>query len=465
MELFKHQQEGIKFLKETKKAILGDDMGLGKTRQAVIAAGDTAEGDILVVCPASLKLNWEREIRAVYPEDNIFIFGRDGEDIPPDATWHIINYDVLKKYFEKLEIHPWHTIILDESHYIKGASDRAKLSIALTSKAEQVYLLSGTIVQNRPVELWNQLKAIDHFLTRQHGKSSEFFFWRRYCAAFQRPLRGGRLFWDRTGASNLDELHRKMSTAYLRRKKSEVLDMPAKLKTVIPVEITKEWRAKYDTAFDDYLRWLQDHPEILEEKNLANILMVQHLVELGKVKQVASLAKIDIVAEGIKEIIESGEKVVVFTAYTETLSRLKKAVGRCRHVELTGETSMKKRQEAVDQFQNDPETLIFYGNIDAAGVGITLTSASKVIFADLDWNPATHDQAEDRCHRIGQNGTVNVYYYVAVDTVDEDIMEMLEKKRDIIQAIMEGGKVKDQGRGGAKELLQKIAQRGRVINR
>ena len=467
MQLFKHQTEGITFLKKKGKAILGDDMGLGKTRQAIIAAGETAEGDILIVCPASLKINWKREINMVYPEDEVFIFGMDGDTIPPNSAWHIINYDVLEKYFEKLDIHDWDTIILDESHYIKNGSKRTSFSLKLCKDAKQVYLLSGTVVQNRPIELWNQLKAIDHFLTNQHGQTSWLNFIRRYCAAFRRPnpYTGG-MFWDTSGASNLDELHRKMSDAYLRRKKDEVLDMPPKIRTIIPVEISQEWRARYETAFDDYIKWLQEHPDIMAEKDMAAIFMVQHLVELGKVKEVASRAKVEVVAEGIREILETGEKVVVFTAYKETLNLLRKAIGpKWRKVELTGETSMKKRQEAVDQFQTDPKTKVFFGNIDAAGVGITLTAASKVVFADLDWNPATHDQAEDRCHRIGQNGTVNVYYYIAEDTIDEDIMEMLAKKREIITAIMEGGKVKDQGRGAATELMRKLSTRatGRAL--
>lgn len=466
--LFKHQEEGIKFLKERKKAILGDDMGLGKTRQAVIAAGDTAEGDILVICPASLKINWKREINAVYPEDEVYIFGMDSDTIPNTTAWHIINYDVLEKYFSTLELHKWDTIILDESHYIKGTSKRAKLSIQLTRKAKQVYLLSGTVVQNRPIELWNQLVAIGHPLSQAEDPEKLYWPWvnfgRRYCAGFRAQYGGRTPFWDFTGASNLDELRRKIEGYYLRRKKTEVLDMPDKLKSIIQVDITDDWRAKYDTAFDDYIKWLQDHPEVLEEKNLANILMVQHLVELSKVKQVASLAKVEAVADHIKNLVELGEKVVVFTTYKQTLEQLKKAVGRIKKVELTGETPPKKRQEAVDQFQTDEKTMLFFGNIEAAGVGITLTSASKVVFADLDWNPANHDQAEDRCHRIGQTGTVNVYYFTAIDTIDEDIMEMLEKKREIINAIMEGGKAKDQGRGASSELLRKIAKRGRVIN-
>lgn len=455
MELFEHQKTGITFLKEKKKAILGDDMGLGKTRQAVMAAGESSEGDILVVCPASLKINWQREINAVYPEDKVYVFGRDAGPII-DQTWYVINYDILEKNWITLEAHGWDTVILDESHYIKGSSKRTSLSLKLCKAAQRVYLLSGTVVQNRPIELWNQLQAIEHPLTK--GEAAWVKFIRRYCAAFRRPNPyTGVPFWDTSGASNLDELRLNMSQSYLRRKKSEVLDMPGKMRTFIPVQISDEWMAKYDTAFDDYIAWIKNNPEVMQEKNLANIMLVQHLVELGKVKEVASLAKVDTVAGHINDLLDAGEKVVVFTVYRSTLAALKKAVKRCRKVELTGETSQRKRQEAVDQFQSDPDTKVFFGNIDAAGVGITLTAGSKVVFADLDWNPASHDQAEDRCHRIGQTGTVNVYYFVAEDTIDEDIIEMLDRKREIVDAIQEGGSVKDQGRGAAAAMIRKLS--------
>lgn len=459
-KLFKHQEEGVAFLKKKGKAILGDDMGLGKTRQAIVAAGETASGgEILVICPASLKLNWKREILQVFPGDHIFIYGHDeGKEDPKSAAWHIINYDILEKHMETIEDLGIETVIVDESHYIKNKTKRADLTIQLCRAAEQVYLLTGTVIQNRPLELWNQLLAIDHYLTRQHGRSSEFFFWKRYCAAFQRPLKGGRMFWDRTGASNLDELRRKMEDSYLRRKKEDVLDMPPKLRSYIQVAISKEARARYDTAFDDYIKWLQDHPEVLEQKDMANIMSVQHLVELGKVREVASLAIVDQVAEQINEMIESGEKVIVFTSFKSVLEAYKKAVMRCRKVELTGSTSPKKRQEVVDQFQNDPDTKVFFGNIDAAGVGITLTAATKVVFPDPDWNPAVHDQAEDRAYRIGQKETVNVYYFMAEDTVHEDIvLDMHVAKREINDAIQEGKAVKDQGRGVANRIFRKLS--------
>lgn len=463
MQLFDHQKTGIVFLKEKKKAILGDDMGLGKTRQAVIAAGETSGKNILVVCPASLKINWEREIHMVYPEDEVYIFGNDeGKE---KAAWKIINYDILEKYWDSLTQEEWGTIILDESHYIKGNSKRAKYSIDLCRKAEQAYLLSGTMVQNRPIEMWNQLVAINHHLTR--AKDPEKLYWpwvnfgQKYCAGFKAQYRNNQKpFWDFTGASNLGELRRQLDGYYLRRKKEDILDMPPKIRSIIPVSITKEWRAKYDTAFDDYIQWIQDHPEILEEKDMDNIFMVQHLVELGKVREVASNAIVTSVAEQINEMIDAGEKVIVFTSFESVLGAYKKAVKRCRKVELTGSTTQRKRQEVVDQFQNDPDTKVFFGNIKAAGVGITLTAASKVIFPDPDWNPAMHDQAEDRAHRIGQNGTVNVYYFTAEDTVHEDIViEMHKEKRAITDAIQEGTAVKDQGRGSASAVLRRIGQK------
>lgn len=463
MNLYPHQKDGIDFLIKTKKAILGDDMGLGKTRQAIIASGTVSKKDILVICPASLKLNWKREIQSVYTEDKVFIYGSDDKQ-ELDTTWYIINYDILGKKMLELELKQFETVILDESHYIKGNSQRATNAIKICKQAKNVYLLSGTVVQNRPIELFNQLKAIDHPLT--HSGSSWISFGYRYCAGFKMAYGSGPMFYDFRGASNLGELWQKVKPYYLRRRKKDVLDLPEKTKSTITVGISKEWRAKYETAFDDYIKWLQDNPEILEEKNLANIFMVQHLVELSKVKAVASMAKVDTVVEYAKNILETGEKVVIFTTYQATLEAIKSELGRAyKKVEITGSTKLNKRQEAVDQFQNDPKTKVFIGNIEASGVGITLTASTNVIFADLDWNPANHDQAEDRCHRIGQTGTVNVYYFVAEDTVDEDIMDMLEKKREVVQAILEGKQMDTKSRAMAKQLIHSITQRGRVINR
>ena len=190
-ELFQHQIEGIEFLKKTKKALLADEMGMGKTRQAIVAAR-TSSQKTLVVCPASLKINWQREILMVIPEASVYI--ADGEPYyPAETEWYIVNYDTLEKHWESILGFGFETIILDEAHYIKNTSSkRTKLATKLCGMAEQVYMLTGTPLLNRPLELFSLLRALQHPLG-----INWMTYIRRYCAAWQRrnPYTG-RSFWD-----------------------------------------------------------------------------------------------------------------------------------------------------------------------------------------------------------------------------------------------------------------------------
>lgn len=454
-ELFKHQEVGIAFLKTKKKAILADEMGLGKTRQAIVAAGEEGTKGTLVVCPASLKLNWRKEILMVYPEDETVVLGQ--APIPKDKIpWLIINYDILEKYLDELIEHPFDTLILDEGHYIKNTkSKRTKIALKLASKAKRVYVLTGTPVSNRPLELFPILKAIEHPLG-----DNWMVYIRRYCNAFRRanPYTG-MSFWDASGASNIPELRRKVGDAMLRREKKDILDLPEKMISTIPLGLDPDWQKKYDNAWNDYFDFLIEHPP----ENLDNILQAQHLVELQKLKQVCSLAKVDRVVEDALDILES-EPVVIFTQYTETLQRIAEGIKKGKHkvVTLAGENNSKEREQAVEDFQAG-KVDAFVANIKAGGVGITLTRASKVLFADLEWSPTVHAQAEDRLHRIGQTGLVNAYYYIAKGTVEEDIQDLLAIKDEIIRKIVAGERT-----AGAKNIIGQVAQRsyskGRVIH-
>ncbi len=273
MELFPHQKEGIAFLKKTKKAILADEMGLGKTRQAIVAAGEASGTGVLVICPASLKINWEREIGMVFAEDKIDVIDSGPERmVDIHASWVIINYDMLEKYNEQIldmikngEIE---TVILDEAHYIKGSDTiRAKLALKICEKAERVYMLTGTPVMNRPIELFNMLKGIEHPL----GKVKTVFA-KRYCGGQMKCLvmeigSGKRFFidpsraypyrkkkeqyrvftfMDDTGATRLDELREYTKDVMLRRKKEDVLDLPDKIISTQYVELSPTQRKQYD---------------------------------------------------------------------------------------------------------------------------------------------------------------------------------------------------------------------------
>lgn len=472
-KLFDHQVEGVEWAVKTEKCILAHEMGLGKTKMGILAAGLSSDKVVLVICPASLKINWRREIEMLYPEDNICIVQGGSTDIDIESTaWIIINYDVVAKYSEILEM--WiknkiiETVILDEAHYIKGKSLRAEAVLKIIDMAKRIYCLTGTPLLNRPIELFNLLRAVKHPL----GKAKTAFA-RRYCAGQMKTLvkditTGSQFFidpkrafpfrmqkhkyrvftfMDDKGATHLDELRQATSDVILRREKKDVLDLPAKIVSEVEVELSKEHRTAYHAAWDQYLLWLESNPDV--DRNLDNIKGAQQLIELGKLKQVCSLAKIPRIVADVENAVEQGNKVIIFSQYTETIRRItvalkdsighdedKKARANLGVVNLTGENDAEERQWAVDQFQNDADTKVFVANIKAGGVGITLTAATLVIFADYDWSPKMNEQAEDRAHRIGQTGTVNIYYYVSKDTVEEEIMQLLRQKSEIISGIL-----------------------------
>ncbi len=457
-QLFKHQVEGVEFLKKRVSAILADDMGLGKTRTSIVATA-TMPGGKIVICPASIKINWKREIEAVCLDAKIFILESGKKvEIPTDIEWLIINYDLVGKYQEELQQLADTTmpnLIIDEAHYIKSKKAiRSKNTLEITSKANRVFCLTGTPVLNRPIELFNLLKATGHYLGKNASKYSA-----RYCNGHLEVIfkRNGNVirYWDESGSSNTSELKELTKDHVLRRKKEDVMDLPAKIISVQPCELSKEWKKEYTMAWDKYLEWVETNPE---GKDIDNIIDAKHLVEINKLKQVCSHSKVKRIVEDILNTIEQGQKVVVFSQYTkvieEILSELRDKKVGC--VRLTGQDDMDTRQNAVDQFQNNDNCKVFVANMKAAGVGITLTKASVVIFADMDWSPEIHRQAEDRAHRIGTTGTVNVYYYIAELTIEEDIITILENKRRMIDELMEGT---DATSSVGKEFLKLLSKR------
>lgn len=492
MQLFEHQKEGITFLKEKSKAILADEMGLGKTRQAIIAAFETTKGGI-VLCPASLKTNWAREILIVDPEANIEIADatatyayHTGDD--QNSKWYIVNYDIADRERVENEINHYMptTLILDEAHYIKSSTTiRTKAALRYADTAVNVYLLTGTPILNRPMELYTLLQAIDHpvaFTTT--GEPNWYGYAKKYCGAFRRefwrvvkdragrvvyengrPLKRKMSFLDTSGASNLDDLAEKLKTSYLRRTKDILGDkLPAKIIDNTIVELSPEHRKAYNSAWDDYITYLKNTPEGSTDVNLGNIDLARHIIELNKLKQAASKGKIPHVVEAATEIIENGEKVIIFTQYKETLAQIvaELKARKIKGVKLSGEDNAERRQTAVDYFQNKDEIKVFVANIKAGGVGLTLTAASTVLFADMEWTPALHSQAEDRAHRIGQTRLVNIHYFIAKDTVDEDIVELLGKKQQVINKVLAGeaGTTRDI----TKDAVKRIMERAHVIH-
>ena len=423
--LYPHQADGVAFLISKKRAILGDDMGLGKTRQAVVALqAAVPEGVILVVCPASLKLNWKREILMVDPAARIEVLGYDKEP-SVNPRWVIVNYDLLSKQAERLHNIPWAGVILDEAHFIKNASARTTHCLKLLGVQDQakaplvgpnyVFLLTGTPMTSRPRDLFNLLRCVGHPAAR-----SFLSFAKRYCEAYRNDFG-----WVTTGASNLDELNLLMKEIMLRRKKDEVLDLPPKIRSWVPVDISAAPAALL--AVENFLAWYQGTDPAAPNDT-------QFLARLTKVRVALHKAKHKAVAERIRDVVASGDKVVVFTAFNDGVARHAKTLGEAA-VTITGSQSAEQRMEAVDRFQKDPIVRVAVCNIIAGGVGITLTAGTHVIFQDLDWVPANHAQAEDRCYRMGQTRKVTVEYFHAEGSLDSYIARLLETKIKLINAV------------------------------
>lgn len=449
-KLFPHQIEGIEFAKKKERCILAHEMGLGKSRIAIVATGESSDSTILVVCPASLKINWEREIHMVYPEDEVAVLTGGDTDIARgqltmQTAWIVVNYDILDKHkewlVEKAKVGDIGAMIMDEAHYIKDTKAiRTKAALAVAFHMKQVYCLTGTPVMNRPIELFALLRAVKHPLAYKDGESVSALrkaYGKRYCGAYFRQLGYGRGFWDETGATRLPELREMVKSVFLRRLKNEVLDLPEKIVSIVPTTLDAEYQKKYDSAWDQYLAWLEAHPD--EGKDIHNVMSAQALIELGKLKQVCSLAKVDRITADVENAIEQGSKVIIFSQYTKTIVELRNKMSgkKIRCVTLTGEDDQDQRQKAVDSFQQDGSD-VFIANIKAGGIGLTLTAASIVMFADMEWSPEIHRQAEDRAHRIGQTGTVNVYYYIAENTIEEDIIDILTAKQETIGTLTGG---------------------------
>jgi SWI/SNF-related matrix-associated actin-dependent regulator 1 of chromatin subfamily A len=341
--LYPHQADGVSFLISKGRAILGDDMGLGKTRQVIIGMQIAAPtGMILVVCPASLKLNWRREIRMVDPDAKIEVLGvADGEQTDP--RWVIVNYDLLAKNAERLHGIPWSGVILDEAHFIKNNSQRTAqclklLGISNDARAaligpRQVYLLTGTPITNRPKDLFNLLRCVGHPSAR-----SFISFAKQYCDAYKNGYG-----WVTTGASNLEELNLLMKEVMLRRKKDEVLNLPPKIRSWVPIAVKSAAALNAQRSFAQWFA-ASDASRPNDKDFLAHLTKVR--VALHKAKHRA-------VEERIRDVISTDRKVIVFTAFTDGLKKHKAVFGdEC--VTISGSDNAEQRMEAVDRFQNDP---------------------------------------------------------------------------------------------------------------
>ena len=417
-----HQKEAIQKLVENKKFILADDMGLGKTTSTIIAALETGAKKMLIICPASLKINWQREIENYSNRTTSIIEGKKWDD----ADFVIINYDIIKNFHDdkkKTESiivkSKFDLVIIDEAHYVQNSqAQRTKLINDIGKKVERVWLLTGTPITSRPINYFNLLSLIDSPVAQNW-----MAYVKRYCNGFQFQA-GRRKIWNVSGASNLEELRDRTSPLVLRRLKENVLDLPEKIITPVYLRLKSN---EYEELMGEYYDWY--------DKNGESDSLTLQFTKLTKVRQVIAEEKTKATIELCENIIEQGKKVIVFTNFTKSLEMILQHFGK-NAVRLDGQMSQKERQLSVDRFQNEEDVTIFVGNIKAAGVGITLTAAEAVVMNDLSFLPSDHSQAEDRSYRYGQKNNVLVYYPIFDNTVEGIIYDILKKKKNIFETIM-----------------------------
>ena len=472
-ELYRFQKQGICFLNETNgRALIGDEMGLGKTVQAIGYLNMNPDAcPAVVVCPASLKGNWKREIKK-WTGDKFNVHIING--LPnktnvisnaiatnrPSIT--IINYDILanrtkidktdkpefmggKKKRVEIPNTGWidflpainpKTLILDEIHYVKdNNAARTKAIKKLAKSCEHVIGLSGTPIINRPIEFYNAIQMINpHVFPGWRYYATEF------CAGYE-----GQWGWDVSGSSNTELLHKIMtSTIMLRRKKADVLsDLPAKTRSVVPLEIDN--RSDYNAAEGDIIGWIAEN---FGDRAAEKASYAEALVEFEKLKQLAVRGKMKSVIEWVSDFLLSDEKLIIFADHKFVVDALMDTFSDITHgeiaVKIDGSTPVKNRMAVVDAFQNDPNVRLFIGT-KAAKEGLTLTAASNVAFAELFWEPGSHDQAEDRCYgRLSDCHGANAWYLIAEDTVEEKIAELLDHKRKVLASVLDGETVEDE---------------------
>lgn len=441
--LMPYQKAGVAYASAVGRCLIADQMGLGKTVEAIATLEARDAFPAVIVCPASLKENWKREINKWLPHRTVNVVSGKTDIVSCDVN--VVNYDILYKFVEPIKHLKPNGLVLDESHYVKtGTSKRTQAAKDIAScvpSSGSVLLLSGTPITNRPSELVSQLEIMG-MLSRFGGK---WAFLKRYTGAHHNGFG-----WDTSGASNLTELNTKLrQNCYIRRIKDDVLrELPEKSRNIVHLEPSGSGYKEYRAAEDDLVLFLRSNGYKTKDSS-------EHMARTQVLKRLAAWAKMDAVEEWIDSFLASCDrKLVVFAHNVDVVDHLADKYGNLR---VSGRDSLEERQAAVDAFQNDPKARVIVLNLQAGGVGITLTSGSDVVFVQMGWTPGEHDQAEDRCHRIGQKNNVQAWYLLASGTIDEDIYDLVDAKRAVVDAVTDGDEVEQQSL--VKDLMNRLIQR------
>lgn len=448
-ELLPYQAEGVDFLSSRTHAMLCDEMGLGKTIQAIAAINKLGARKVLIVCPATLKLNWKRELEKWLEKKRVIQVLSTSQAVVNDETdILIVNYDLITYgmgsslkvrghhdlahittrrsiIYNQIFSRQWAVGIFDESHYLKNKGALRTKAILqkdrIASRCIYKWFLTGTPILNRPSELYPVFRAV--FPEVIHPYLNYAAYAKYFCGAHF----NGKFYNDR-GATNIPEMARRIQRAgiMLRRLKREVLiDLPDKTYQLIPLLDSTEAPQRYMSAD---LIWSKK----LRHQDLGRVC--SNLGEMAEHRHDTARVKLPYAIEHLKSILETVSKVVVFAHHTDIIDAIHTEFNDISVV-VDGRTAQGARQAAVDLFQENPKCRMFIGQIQAAGVGITLTAASTVVFVENSWVPGEIAQAIDRCHRIGQKEAVLAQFLIIADTIEEHMLATVIQKLKTIKTI------------------------------
>lgn len=464
------QKEGILFLLRNKKCVLADSMGTGKSLQSVIASIETKSDKILIICPASLKSTWKREISIYANDKDITII--NGSEWNSDTKFTIVNYDILDNFYkipydisyetikdengeekrvpkmiknkkgelipkmrkslkkdkikECLEQSPmflanFDCVIIDEAHKLSNnTSIRYKVieDFLKRSNPKYVFLLTGTPLTNKPINLYNILKLIDAEVTHDYQ-----YYVTRYCEGKKMRLRTGKEITLTGGASNLDELKEKIKHVYIRRMLTDMQDMVNKTIETRYYDLSRSQMTRYRELWDEYITAQQEQGKYDSEE-------YRQLVEGILVRQYLAKEMIPNTIQLANEKLEDDEKVIIICTFTEEINQLKKYY-KDKCVIYDGKMSAKQKDKAEYEFMNNPKVKVFIGQIIACSVGLTLTVAHTLIFNSYSWVAADNKQAEDRIYRINQTKDVLCIYQLFNDSISQNMFDKVMRKQII----------------------------------
>lgn len=500
--LKEHQKDGVRFLLANKKCILADSMGTGKTTTSLVAGLCTGAEKILVITTASLKTTWKREASLYLDESEINVVSGSKWDDCGRLT--ITNYDIVSNFykvaeepvFEKVPVfdaegniaeyvkkpvmvknsagkmvqkmkksrnkddikealaksplflNKFDCVIIDEAQKLsnnKSIRYRTISDFLRKSKPEFIFLLTGTPLTNRPMNLYHILSLINAEVTKDYT-----YYTTRFCGARDLNKKDGttvRVFGE---PQNLEELREKIKDVYIRRVASDVGDMVEKRVETLYYDLTDEQTSKYEKLWDDYVRAQSgekieigsEYDDMWDEyEAITEIEKYRQLVEGGLVRQYLANEMVEHTKELVDSFLEDGEKVVIITTFKKEMDALKKYYGN-KCVTHRGGMTPKQKDKVQDEFINNPKIKVFIGNVVSASVGLNLQAAHLLVFNSFSWNNTDNRQAEDRIYRLTQDKDVVCYYQLFNDSISRDMFEKVLYKDTLANALIKSEKEK-----------------------